>query len=68
MQHQTSTMPGNHWVHPTTGAMVRAHGRVWIEHNNTGAKSFGLTDMSTQRGGKLICACEGGGIIHFHAA
>jgi hypothetical protein len=42
---------------------VRAHGRVWIEHNNTGAKSFGLTATSAQRGGKLMCACEGGGII-----
>jgi hypothetical protein len=43
---------------------VRAHGRVWIEHNNTQEqKSFGLTATSAQRGGKLMCACEGGGII-----
>jgi hypothetical protein len=44
--------------------MVRVHGRVWIEHNNTQEqKSLGLTAASDQRGGKLMYACEGGGII-----
>jgi hypothetical protein len=43
---------------------VRAHGRVWIEHNNTQEqKSLGLTAANDERGNKLMCACEGGGII-----
>jgi hypothetical protein len=39
---------------------VRAHGRVRI--NTQEQKSFGLTVENDERGGKLICACEGGGI------
>jgi hypothetical protein len=44
---------------------VRAHGRVRIKH--TGAKSFGLTAENDERGGKSMCACEGGGLVHRHA-
>jgi hypothetical protein len=35
---------------------VWAHGRVRIEHNNTGEKSFGLTAENDERGGKLMWA------------
>jgi hypothetical protein len=43
---------------------MQAHGRVWFEHNNTQEqKSLGLIAASAQRGGKLMYACKGGGII-----
>jgi hypothetical protein len=51
----------------TTGAMVRAHGKgLGRIHQHTGAESFGLT-LRTIKGEALMCACEGGGIIHRHA-
>jgi hypothetical protein len=38
---------------------VWAHGRVWIEHNNTEAKSFGLTAANDERGKQINVRVRG---------